>query len=194
MPLDSLGHKLAAFINRLKEINERLKCHSCHGRIIPNWKYGHKSFDSFRVTVFNCHENNCDMKNKGIYINNCTGCGSIIDSRDNLSQCEHKRNICKKCHACCKPSHKEDHLAGTCPDCLQPQLVVFYGNQKEKTNVSCFNCNFKINSDTIASDYKLHRFYYLTYKETSAIAIGNKNKKKSHQSLNKNKRDFINIL
>jgi len=193
MPLNSLGHKLAAFINRLKEINDRLQCHSCKGRIVPNWKYGHKSFDSFRVTVFNCHEQNCDMKNKGVYINKCTGCSSIIDSRDNLSQCSNKRNICKECHACCKPAHKEDHATGTCPQCLEPQLVVFYGNQRDKTNVSCFNCNFKINSNTIANNYNLHRFYYLSYLETSSLAIENKKQKKTKR-LNKNKTEFINIL
>lgn len=174
MPLNSFGHKMAAFINRLKEINQYLKCYSCQGRLIPDWNYGHKSFDSFRVTVFKCHENNCDLKNKGIYINNCTGCPTIIDSRENLKQCRHKRNICKNCYACCKPTHKEDHLAGSCPKCLESTLVVFYGNNRSKTKVVCFNCKFEISTKNLQKSPFLERFYFLGYKETSSLAIYNK--------------------
>jgi hypothetical protein len=189
MPLNSFGHKMAAFINRLKEINEILNCHSCQGRIIPDWNYGHHSFDSYRVTVFKCHNSSCDKKGKGIYINHCTGCHSIIDARDNLNKCENGPYVCKHCHACCK--NKESHSGGSCPECHKYELVTFYGHHEDKINVACFNCDFKITTKEISENSKLGRFRYLTYLNTSSAALDNKRKSRKKYSKNRPYRQSI---
>lgn len=174
MPLNSFGHKIAGYINLLKEINEKLVCSSCQGKITPDWNYGHKSFGSYRVTVFKCYEANCDLKNKGIYINRCTGCITIIDSREVSKKCRNKRYLCKNCHACCKPSHKEEHLAGSCPRCLEATLVVYFSNDRNRTKVDCYNCNFSISNRALNDNEFYERFFYLRFDETSSLAIENK--------------------
>tara|TARA_B100000700_G_C14955624_1_gene813848 strand:- start:580 stop:1494 length:915 start_codon:yes stop_codon:yes gene_type:complete len=175
--MNSFGHKLAGFINRLKEINSILNCHECNNKLVPDWNYGHQAFDSYRITVFECHDSSCSLKGEKIYINHCTGCGDIIDTRDKLNKCNHGRNICKKCYSCCKETHHQEHIGGHCPKCLEPQLVVF-GFEQDTKNVKCYNCDFKISTEEINNNRSFTRFKFLNYTETSSYAIQNKKRKR----------------
>jgi hypothetical protein len=177
-------HLMAGLINRYREIFHILNCRHCSKKLSPNWKYGQKSFGSYRVTVFKCDNSRCKVYNKGYYINRCVGCNKIIDSRDITKKCSNNRYVCNECYACCKESAKDEHVGGTCPKCNSNQLVVFGG--KGTKNVKCFNnCSFKISKEDIQNNNQLYRFKYLDYKITSAAALENK-------TIERNKRYHIN--
>ena len=116
--------KLAGYLNRIRELHERLHCRSCQKLMVPNMKYarveaitidpstGNKVSipvnAAYRLTVFQCNNLSCTQHGIGHYINHCLGfkCYEIIDSRDLQEKCSEGRYICQnpECRSCC-PKH-----------------------------------------------------------------------------------------
>lgn len=113
--------KMAAYLNRVREIRERLDCRCCGKLMKPDTRYARSEktvFDrrknehvvipssaAYRLTVWRCEDRDCAEYMQGHYINHCIGfkCQSVIDSRDNKEQCSEGRYICDdpSCGKCC---------------------------------------------------------------------------------------------
>ena len=121
--------KIAGFLNRLREIRDRLDCRSCGNLTKPDLRYSRNQvvvYDeklekfvtedliaAYKVTVFYCSNESCLEYKKRFYLSHCLGkvldkwdkqknCRKIIDSRDIKDRCEKKRYICPVCSSCCK--------------------------------------------------------------------------------------------
>jgi len=124
--------KLAGYINRLKEIFDRLHCRSCGALMKPDMRYARVEYidiedgkivkkqmsAAYRVTVFHCGDGQCSEYENKYYINHCLGfgCGNIIDSRDAKTRCDNGLYICAECGSCCS-QHDETNRIGLCPEC-----------------------------------------------------------------------------
>ncbi|MBD2249473.1 hypothetical protein, partial [Nostoc sp. FACHB-888] len=130
--------KLSGWINRINEIRSRLKCSVC-GDIMPhNIEYA-KFLAKFRVTVFSCKHGKGHDYN--IYLNECWGCGEIIDSRESKYQSsEDKYYLCIHCGS--GTQNSDSYTQGDiCPKCgtLGMELSQ-YNNRYRK----CCSCNHSI--------------------------------------------------
>lgn len=118
--------KLAGYLNRIREIFNRLHCRCCGLLMKPNLSYALveiTTFDiksnsfitkpksaAYRSTVFYCANKCCGEHKVNYYINHCIGfkCYEIIDSRDLKEKCSEGRYICTSCGSCCA-YHKEKY-------------------------------------------------------------------------------------
>lgn len=116
--------KLAAYINRVRELKSKLDCRCCGQLMIPNMKYSRVEVTtvneetgeettvpmqaSYRLTVFKCNNHSCQEFDKSYYFNHCLNfkCYTIIDSRDDLKKCNEDRYHCPECGSCCS-AHAE---------------------------------------------------------------------------------------
>lgn len=116
--------KLAAYLNRIRELKSMLDCRCCGQLMIPNMKYARTEVStvnqetgeetivpmqaSYRLTVFKCNNHDCQEFEKNYYFNHCLNykCYTIIDSRDDLSKCSEGRYNCPECGSCCN-THAE---------------------------------------------------------------------------------------
>lgn len=116
--------KLAAYINRVRELKSKLDCRCCGQLMIPNMKYARVEVTtvneetgeettvpmqaSYRLTVFKCNNHSCQEFEKNYYFNHCLNfkCYTIIDSRDDLNKCSEDRYNCPECGSCCN-AHAE---------------------------------------------------------------------------------------
>ncbi len=130
--------KLAGYLNRLREILERLQCRVCGIMMEPNLSYARVSYLDFsngkveekemsaayRATVFRCGSEGCVEKGKNVYLNHCIsfGCYGVIDSRDCAVRCDAGRYVCYSCGGCCE-SHAKSRPVGICPECGSSLLL-----------------------------------------------------------------------
>jgi len=116
--------KLAAYLNRVRELKSKLNCSCCGQLMIPNMKYARVEVctvneetgeetvvpmqASYRLTVFKCNNQNCAEFERSYYFNHCLNfkCFTIIDSRDDLGKCSEDRYLCPECGSCCA-AHSE---------------------------------------------------------------------------------------
>ncbi|MFT6909815.1 MAG: hypothetical protein ACJAS1_006542, partial [Oleiphilaceae bacterium] len=116
--------KLAAYLNRVRELKSKLDCRCCGQLMIPNMKYSRVEVTtvneetgeettvpmqaSYRLTVFKCNNHSCQEFEKSYYFNHCLNfkCYTIIDSRDDLNKCSEDRYNCPECGSCCN-THAE---------------------------------------------------------------------------------------
>jgi cold shock CspA family protein len=116
--------KLAAYLNRVRELKSKLDCRCCGQLMIPNMKYARVEVttvneetgeettvpmqSSYRLTVFKCNNHSCQEVEKNYYFNHCLNykCYTIIDSRDDLNKCSEDRYNCPECGSCCN-THAE---------------------------------------------------------------------------------------
>lgn len=124
--------KLAGYLNRLREILERIKCRACGVIMEPNLSYARVTYLDFsngkveekemsaayRATVFRCGSEQCSQKGRNVYINHCIsfGCYDTIDSRDSKVKCDSGRYVCRSCGGCCE-IHAKSRPVGICPEC-----------------------------------------------------------------------------
>lgn len=130
--------KLAGWINRINEIRSRLKCSVCKEIMPHNIEYA-KFTAQFRVTVFSCKHGSGHDHN--IYLNECWGCGEIIDSRESKYQsAEDKYYICIHCGS--GTQHSNSYTQGDiCPKCGTLGMEVNKWNNRYR---KCHSCNHLI--------------------------------------------------
>ena len=128
--------KLSGWVNRINEIRERLKCSVCKEIMPHNIKYA-KFTAKFRTTVFSCkHGLNHDQN---IYLNECWGCGEIIDNRESKYKND-KYYICIHCGS--GSQHSKEFMQGDiCPKCGQPEMT---SNQSNSRYRHCRFCDHSI--------------------------------------------------
>jgi len=116
--------KLAGYLNRLKELFSRLHCRCCNTILKPNLSYARDKatvydaysgkfelkniYAAYRVTVFECANDDCQAFSKGIYVTHCLNykCHGYIDSRDSQVKCDNDRYVCISCNSCCEEHDK----------------------------------------------------------------------------------------
>jgi hypothetical protein len=109
--------KLAAWINRLNELRQRLRCSHCDQIMIPNMRYA-KFLAKFGMTVASCGKG--EPHDTNVYFNECWACDGIIDSRENKVSVE-KYYLCLKCSS--GPQSSSIYTQGSlCPKCGSTQL------------------------------------------------------------------------
>ncbi|BAZ21837.1 hypothetical protein NIES4073_27150 [Kalymmatonema gypsitolerans NIES-4073] len=130
--------KLAGWVNRINEIRSRLKCSVCKEIMPHNIEYA-KFTAQFRVTVFSCKHGSGHDYN--IYLNECWGCGEIIDSRESKYQSpEDKYYICIHCGS--GTQHSNNYTQGDiCPKCGTLGMEVNKWNNRYR---KCHSCNHLI--------------------------------------------------
>lgn len=131
--------KLSAWVNRINEIRERLKCSVCNQLMPHNVEYS-KFSTKFRVTVFGCQQG--DNHDKGIYLNECWGwgCHQIIDNRESKFKQE-GYYICIHCGSG-SPNSNTYTPGDICPKCGSKE-----GMKKSESNSrerKCPSCNHSI--------------------------------------------------
>jgi cold shock CspA family protein len=169
--------KLAAYLNRLREIFEALHCRHCSSLMLPDMKYARVEYTeienglpvkkdmapAYRLTVFKCPNHKCPEYQRGHYISHCMGydCYDIIDSRESSMKCDSGRYICRNCASCCG-EHAKSNPAGFCPDCTSPLRIYESRNydslrNRYKRYVKCSNalCSFSIRSDDLTKRFYL---------------------------------------
>ena len=127
--------KLSAWINRINEIRNRLKCSNCSELMPHDIEYS-KFSTKFRVTLFSCQHG--DRHDQNIYLNECWGCGQIVDNRESRLKRENYY-ICIHCGS--GPQHSAKYSQGDlCPNCGETSRMQTMGNGRLK----CNSCNHLI--------------------------------------------------
>ena len=167
--------KIAGYLNRVREIFDVIHCRDCESLMLPNMSYARVDYmaiengqlvkrdmaPAYRLTVFECPDNQCIEFKNGYYISHCYGCNALVDSRDSTAKCDASRYICRSCASCCG-GHSKSNPVGLCPDCISP-LQLFetqkkqrFGNKNERY-VTCSNqcCSFNIPTKNLNK-----RFYF----------------------------------
>jgi len=131
-------NKLAGYVNRLIELDNKMVCRSCDERLISNQKYS-KFLARYSMTVARCVNPTHDQ----VYFNHCWNCTEIIDSRD----CPHqvgKYYLCMNCGAGVNDKLSHDYVEpGTeCPNCRHNELQ--YVSDKFNRNSECLKCGYRI--------------------------------------------------
>lgn len=121
--------KIAAYLNRVKELKSKLHCRCCGQLMIPNMKYARVELTTvneetgeettipmqaaYRLTVFKCNNASCQEFEKSYYFNHCLNykCYTIIDSRDDLNKCSEDRYHCPECGSCCSAHAEKPKIA-----------------------------------------------------------------------------------
>lgn len=169
--------KLAGYMNRLKEIFERLHCKACDDLMLPNLRYARVEYNdyedgkpvkksmaaAFRATVFKCANDICTEFGQDYYINNCREgtCYAIIDSRDLKTKCSVGLYICGECGSCCD-EHAKAHPLGLCPECAAPLTLYADSGSRDRFGniprmVQCSNdtCGFHITSHLLPKKFNM---------------------------------------
>jgi hypothetical protein len=68
--------KLSGWVNRLIEIQDRMKCTVCNETMIPDYRYA-KNLAVYNSTVARCKHNH----HEPVYLTHCWACHQVIDSR-----------------------------------------------------------------------------------------------------------------
>ena len=171
--------KLAGYFNRLKELKEILNCRECDKQMVPDWKYA-RTFSveyqidakgkkyknnsaAYRVTVFQCQNNECGENKIRYKISHCIECGKIIDSRDEVNKCDNGLNICNVCYGCCelhKKEERENELVQLhCPHCSLRTIRIY--EKKRNRWAFCLNCNYNERTRTLNRRFKLDSFRHI---------------------------------
>lgn len=139
---DGLYTRFVTFINRFNKLLEKLYCTECNHILYPAES---SNFGAYSVTKFICKNENCNCKNKIVYLNHCLNpqCNETIDSRIS-KKCSNGLYICEKCGSCC--SHKMfkirlDNLKTNGQNDLRlEQLVANNEGHLEKAEYFCYKC------------------------------------------------------
>lgn len=129
-------NKLAGYVNRLIELEERMMCRTCNSRLISNHKYS-KFLARYNMTVAKCE----NPKHEQVYFNHCWKCTEIIDSRDCKKIGDYY--LCMNCGAGPqKFSAKYIEPGSLCPKCLHNdfQFIIDPLNR----NHECLKCRHRI--------------------------------------------------
>jgi len=130
-------NKLAGYVNRLIELEERMICRTCDSRLISNNKYS-KFLAKYNMTVAKCK----DVTHEEVYFNHCWKCTEIIDSRD----CRMKKGdyyLCMNCGAGPQKSSAEYVEPGSvCPKCLHNDFQIIKDSINRKNE--CLKCGHRI--------------------------------------------------
>jgi len=131
-------NKLAGYVNRLIELDEKMVCRICNERLIPNHKYS-KFLASYNMTVAKCK----NSKHENVYFNHCWNCYEIIDSRESTNQKGGYR-LCRNCGAGVKDKNSPDYIepGTTCPMCFHEGHK--YTIDEYRRNNECLSCGHKI--------------------------------------------------
>jgi hypothetical protein len=156
-PMD-LAIRLGAWLNRVLEIEERLRCRTCQELMTQDFEFA--KFDAvYRSTVLNCRHG--EGHDQNVYLSHCWNCSSekragltFVDGRDCTIRFEHRdypraRNylLCMECgagpdkKATGDPGLSEYELIGRlCPKCG----VAVTKWRGTSMNRSCPSCNHQI--------------------------------------------------
>ncbi|MDR4985656.1 cold shock domain-containing protein [Bacillus cereus] len=86
IPLNDYFTRFGGWLNRLLELQERLKCSGCKEPMINNFKYSRDFRARYSMTIATCHKHTPGHHDNKIYFNDCWNrhdCNQMIDSRDN---------------------------------------------------------------------------------------------------------------
>jgi hypothetical protein len=75
----TLINTIAGWVNRLLEVEDRLKCEICNSRMIVDPEYSKKYSARYAATLFMCPMN-CEAPK--VYLSHCFNCHAAIDSRE----------------------------------------------------------------------------------------------------------------
>lgn len=101
--------KLLGVINRVNRFLSHMTCRSCKTILRPVDSNKNSNYAFYRVTRFQCSNQECEESHKEIYLSHCLNgqCMNVIDSRDSV-KCKtsgYTENcgwyICNNCFACC---------------------------------------------------------------------------------------------
>ncbi|MCA0970771.1 cold shock domain-containing protein [Halobacillus litoralis] len=107
-------NKLSGWVNRIREIRERLKCSGCKTYMTNNFTYA-KELARYRSTVVNCSSSEKGPHDTNVYLNHCWGCNEVIDSRESPVRID-GYYICQGCGS--GPQKHKTYRQGTrCPKC-----------------------------------------------------------------------------
>lgn len=119
--------RFGGWLNRLLELQERLKCRACHETMENDFKYSKDFTAKFSMTIATCKQLTPGDHDKEIYFNDCWNhrdCNKMIDSRDNLQKDKKDRSInpslgkyrnyylCIDCGAAKGPKHYPGYIHG----------------------------------------------------------------------------------
>ena len=132
----SYSYKISAWVNRLIEMKERLKCHKCKNTFIVKFEYSMKLMARLSATRFSCIMADIDdSHDHDVYINFCINknCDAIIDSRECKIQDRFGYYVCPICG-----SSKEYSSGKICPECGEDSMLNVNGSR-----VVCRKCKYQ---------------------------------------------------
>lgn len=120
--------RFGGWLNRLLEIQERLKCRGCYEPMINNFRYSKDFTARYSMTIATCYQHTPGNHDKNIYFNDCWNhhdCHKMIDSRDNPQRDMKDQSInpslgtsrnyylCIDCGAAKAPKYYPGYIYGT---------------------------------------------------------------------------------
>lgn len=130
-------------INRLNRLMERIKCNECSKVLRPSKQ---TNFGFYRVSHFQCKNEDCEYKNKEIYLTHCLNskCTNVIDERV-AKRCPNGFIICDSCGSCCSNQQFIRRIESLKANGQNPpqKILDLYNNQKghwENADCYCYKC------------------------------------------------------
>lgn len=88
--------KFGGWLNRILELQERIKCRSCGSSMVNNFNYSKDFTARYSMTIASCKQASCANYQQKVYFNDCWNhekCRKMIDSRDNPQRDMKDRSI-----------------------------------------------------------------------------------------------------